>query len=138
MHSHLLSLLSDFERALAAAEPIPDAGTWETERMVNYRTGLARLQLAVRAAGNPRKARGSVLLQGFKLADGSACLKFQFSWTGTEATATHTLFAKSGCDWKSEARRLAALWQAGPPASSAGAVSAMPVTAENAAVAATG
>lgn len=134
MHSSLLSFLSDFERSLAADEPTPDDGVWETERVVNYRTGLARLQLAARVTGQPRKPRGAVLLQGFKLADGSACLKAQFSWAGTESTATHTLFAKPGCDWKSEARRLAAHWLAGPPA---GAVIAAPV-AEELGVAATG
>ena len=117
MHSRLLTFLSNFERALIADDPTPDDGVWETERTVNYRSGLARLQLLVRVAGLPRKSRGSVLLQGFKLADGAACLKLQFSWAENEQTATHAIFAKPGCDWKSEARRLAAQWMAGPPAS---------------------
>ena len=117
MHSRLLSFLSNFERALLADDPSPDDGVWETERTVNYRSGLARLVLAVKVSGQPRKPRGTVLLQGFKLADGSACLKLQFSWAGSEATASHSIFAKPGSDWKYEARRLAAQWMAGPPAS---------------------
>jgi len=131
MHSRLLSFLSNFERALVADDPSPDDGVWETERTVNYRSGLARLQLMVRIAGQPRKPRGSVLIQGFKLADGAACLKLQLSWAGTEATATTSIFAKPGSDWKSEARKLAALWMAGPPASSVAApvVEEQPVAA---------
>jgi hypothetical protein len=134
MHSRLLSFLSNFERALLADDPAPDDGVWETARTVNYRSGLARLILAVKVTGRPLQPRGSVLLQGFKLADGAACLKLQFSWAGTETTAAHAIFAKPGCDWKSEARRLAAEWMAGPPA---GAVTAPPVEEEHA-VAATG
>src|SRR5438876_9406790 len=87
MHSRLLSFLSNFERAIQADDPSPDDGVWETARTVNYRSGLARLMLAVKVAGRPIQPRGSVLLQGFKLADGAACLKLQFSWAGTEATA---------------------------------------------------
>jgi len=132
MHSRLLSFLSNFERALVADDPSPDDGVWETARTVNYRSGLARLVLTVKVAGRPIQPRGSVLLQGFKLADGAACLKLQFSWAGTEATASHAIFAKPGCDWKSEARRLAAEWMAGPPA---GAVVAAPVEEEPAAAA---
>ena len=116
MHSRLLSFLSDFERALLADDPSPDEGTWQNERAVNYRTGLARVQLGVRLPGGQRQIRGSVLLQGYKLADGAACLKALVSWQGSDATATHAIFSKPGCNWKSEARRLAATWMAGPPA----------------------
>ena len=133
MHSRLLSFLSNFERALVADDPSPDDGVWETERTVNYRSGLARLVLAVKVSARPRQPRGGVLLQGFKLADGSACLKLQFSWAGTEVTATHALFDKPGCDWKYEARKLAAQWMAGPPASS---VVSVPVEVEQAVAAA--
>jgi hypothetical protein len=127
MHSRLLSFLSDFERALVADDPAPDDGVWETERTVNYRNGLARLQLLVRIAGLPRKSRGSILLQGFKLADGAGCLKLQFSWAESEIVTSHSVFTKPGCDWKSEARRLSALWMAGPPAG----VANLPVTEEH-------
>ena len=74
------------------------------------------MQLGVRLPNGQRKLRGMVLLQGFRLADGVGCLKAQISWAGTEATATHSIFSKPGCNWKSEARKLAANWMAGVPA----------------------
>ena len=116
MHSRLLSFISDFERALLADDPSPDEGTWQNERAVNYRTGLARVQLVVRLPDGQSKPRGAVLVQGFRLADGVGCLKAQLSWTGTETTANHSIFSKPGCNWKSEARKLAANWMAGVPA----------------------
>ncbi len=115
MHSRLLSFLSDFERALMADDPSPEDGSWRTQRAVNYRNGLARLHLEVELPDRTRKARGAVLLQSYHLADGSPCLKAQLSWAGSEALIVHSIFAKPGCDWKSEARRLAAKWMAGAP-----------------------
>jgi hypothetical protein len=115
MHSRLLSFLSDFERSLQADDPSPDEGNWQTSRAVNYRSGLARLQLNVRMPDQNVRPRGSVVLQSYHLADGAACLKAQLTWTGTEPTVVHSIFAKPGCDWKTEARRLAAKWMAGPP-----------------------
>jgi hypothetical protein len=119
MHSRLLSFISDFERALQADDPSPDDGSWQNERAVNYRTGLARVQLGVRLPGGQRKPRGTVLIQGFRLADGVCCLKAQLSWTGAETTGTHSIFSKPGCNWKTEARKLAAQWMAGAPAAPA-------------------
>ncbi len=116
MHSRLLSFISDFERALLADDPSPDEGSWKNERAVNYKTGLARVQLAVLLPDGQTKARGAVLVQGFRLADGVSCLKAQLSWAGSEATRTHSIFSKPGSNWKSEARRLAANWMAGVPA----------------------
>lgn len=124
MHSRLLSFLSDFERALQLDDPQPDEGSWQNERAVNYRAGLARVQLGVRLPDGTRKIRGTVLVQGFKLADGTGCLKAQFSWPGTEVTTTHAVFSKPGCDWKSEARRLAALWTADTPTAAPAATEA--------------
>ena len=115
MHSRLLSFISDFERALLADDPSPDEGTWQNERAVNYHNGLARVQLTVLLPDGQRKLRGTVLVQGFHLADGVGCMKAQLSWTGSEKTATHSIFAKPGCNWKSEARKLAANWMAGVP-----------------------
>jgi hypothetical protein len=116
MHSRLLSFISDFERALLADDPSPDEGTWQNERAVNYRTGLARVNLGVRLPDGRRKARGIVLVQGFRLADGVGCIKAQLSWEGSATTASHAIFSKPGCNWKSEARKLAANWMAGVPA----------------------
>ncbi len=116
MHSRLLSFLSDFERSLHADDPSPDDGSWKTSRAVNYRSGLARLQLNVDLPDGSVKPRGAVLLQSYALADGAACLKAELSWAGSEPTVLHSIFAKPGCEWKTEARRLAAKWMAGPPA----------------------
>lgn len=116
MHSRLLSFLSDFERAILADDPSPDEGTWQSARTVNYLNGLARLQLSVLRPDKTLHPRGSVHLQSYCLADGSSCLKAQLAWSGTETTTFHSFFEKPGCNWKSEARRLAALWLAGPPA----------------------
>jgi hypothetical protein len=130
MHSRLLSFLSDFERALRADDPSPEDGEWQASRAVNYRNGLARLQLNVILPDRTCKPRGIVLLQSYKLADGTPCLKAQLGWAEGEPTAIHSIFAKPGCDWKMEARRLAAKWMAGPPA-----VVPMPVAEPEAAVA---
>jgi hypothetical protein len=116
MNSRLLSFLSDFERAIMADDPSPEDGSWQTSRTVNYRNGLARLQLSVRLPDSSNKQRGSVLLQSYNLADGSACLKAHLNWAGSETTAVHAIFTKPGNDWKSQARRLAAEWMAGVPA----------------------
>lgn len=133
MHSRLLSFLSDFERALQADDPSPDEGSWRTQRAVNYRTGLARLQLDVTLPDGACKPRGAVLLQSYHLADGTPCLKAQLAWAGVETTVFHSIFAKPGCDWKSESRRLAAKWMAGPPA-----IVNLPVSESDTAVAAVG
>lgn len=116
MHTRLLSFLSDFERAIQADDPSPDEGSWQTSRAVNYRTGLARLQLTVALPDKQLRPRGTVLVQSYKLADGAACLKAQLTWADSEQAVMHSIFAKPGCDWKSEARRLAAKWMAGAPA----------------------
>jgi hypothetical protein len=108
MHTRLLSFLSDLERALAADDPAPLDGAWETTRTVNYHLGLARLSLNVRT-------RGQVLLQSYQLADGTPCLKAALSWTGTENGAARAIYSKPDINWTSEARKVAAEWMAGIP-----------------------
>lgn len=125
MHTRLLSFLSDIERALAADDPSPEDGTWETSRSVNYHQGLARLTLGVRTATG-LKPRGSVLLQGYQLADGTPCLKAALSWYGTETGAVRAIFSKPDLDWTREARKVAAEWMAGPPADTAASEVAEP------------
>ncbi|MDQ5978499.1 MAG: hypothetical protein QG602_1473 [Verrucomicrobiota bacterium] len=131
-HSRLLSFLADFERALLADDPAPDDGNWQCTRTVNYHNGLARLQLAVRMPDSSLKPRGTILLQGYNLADGTNCLKAHLGWTGSEASPSRSIFSKPGSDWKSEARRLAAEWMAGAPAAPIALVeeTALPATAE--------
>ena len=114
MHTRLLSFLSDLERALAADDPAPLEGQWETSRTVNYHLGLARLNLNVRAGGN-LVSRGQVLLQSYQLADGTPCLKAALSWTGSENGLTRAIYSKPEVNWTSEARKVAAEWMAGVP-----------------------
>lgn len=116
MHTRLLSFLSDVERALAADDPAPDDGSWETSRTVNYHLGLARLTLHVRSS-NGVAPRGNVLLQGYQLADGTPCLKAALAWHGSESTTVRAIYSKPDINWTSEARKVAAEWMAGPPAS---------------------
>ena len=127
MHTRMLSFLSDVERALAADDPAPDDGSWESSRTVNYHLGLARLTLAVRSAAGVTP-RGTVLLQGYQLADGTPCLKAALSWHGSDCTNTRSIYHKPDINWTSEARKVAAEWMAGPPsgelASPAGALAA--------------
>jgi hypothetical protein len=130
MHSRLLSFLADFERALLADDPSPDEGTWQTSRTVNYHNGLARLQLSVQMPDRSVKPRGSVLVQGYRLADGTACLKAHLGWAGSDASVIQSVFSKPGSDWKSEARRLAAHWMGGPPAPAVALPAEEPVVAE--------
>lgn len=114
MHTRLLSFLSDLERALAADDPAPLDGSWETSRVVNYHLGLARLNLNVRTATG-LVARGNILLQSYQLADGTPCLKAALAWVGTENGATRAIYSKPDVNWTSEARKVAAEWMAGIP-----------------------
>ncbi|MDP1579773.1 MAG: hypothetical protein Q8M02_05810 [Candidatus Didemnitutus sp.] len=121
MHTRLLSFLSDIENSLAADDPSPDDGAWETTRTVNYHLGLARLNLGVRTAAGATP-RGTVLLQGYELADGTACLKATLSWCSSENRLIRPIFTRPNVNWTSEARKIAAEWMAGPPASTGSTV----------------
>jgi hypothetical protein len=116
MHTRLLSFLSDIECSLAADDPAPSDGTWETTRTVNYNQGLARLVLVVRLPDGKAEPRGTVMLQSYQLADDSTCLKAVMSWAGTDGTSSRSIYAKPDMSWTSEARKVAAEWMAGPPA----------------------
>ena len=115
MQFRLLTFLTDFEATLRADDPSPNNGTWQNSRTVNYRNGLARLQINVLNAEKVSKPRGGLLLQAYQLADGTPCLKASLIWADSEQTTGFAIFPKPGRDWKSEARRLAAEWMAGPP-----------------------
>lgn len=116
MHTRLLSFLSDFECSLAADDPSPSDGTWETTRTVNYNQGLARLVLGVRLPDKNLESRGTILLQSYLLADESTCLKAILTWTGSENKMARSIYSKPETNWTSEARKVAAEWMAGPPA----------------------
>ena len=116
MHTRLLSFLSDFECSLAADDPAPSDGSWETTRTVNYNQGLARLMLCVRLPGGKIESRGTVMLQSFLMADETTCLKAVLTWTGSDSKLGRSIYAKPETNWVSEARKVAAEWMAGPPA----------------------
>jgi hypothetical protein len=117
MHTRLLSFLSDFECSLAADDPAPSDGSWETTRTANYNQGLARLLLGVRLPDGKLEARGTVMLQSFLMENETTCLKAALTWQGSDRKITRSIFAKSETNWVSEARKTAAEWMAGPPAS---------------------
>ncbi|MBI2815144.1 MAG: hypothetical protein HYX71_12765 [Opitutae bacterium] len=139
MSSRLLSLLSEIERALVANDPTPGGGTWDTLRLVNFRLGLARLTLSIRSPARVTSAAGSILVQGFNLADGSFCLKANLAWQGTENSTVHAVYSKPETNWRMEAGQIADKWldgrtalsEAGPAATATQAASAgaMPMAA---------
>lgn len=116
MHTRLLSFLTDIECSMAADDPAPSDGSWETTRTVNYNQGLARLVLAVRLPNKDLEPRGTIMLQSYLLADESTCLKAILTWTGSENKIVRSIYAKPETSWTSEARKVAAEWMAGPPA----------------------
>ncbi|HEY4300151.1 MAG TPA: hypothetical protein VGM73_04720 [Candidatus Didemnitutus sp.] len=116
MHTRLLSFLTDVEKALAADDPSPSDGSWDTSRTINYHLGLARLSLGARLAGEKTEARGAILLQCYKLADGTPCLKAALTWKSSTATTVRSIYSKPDINWGTEARKIGAEWLAGPPA----------------------
>jgi len=115
MHARLISILTAIENSLLADDPSPDDGSWQTVRTVNYSTGIARMRLSVKDASGALKPRGAFLVQGFRLADESTCLRATLTWHGTETSVTRSVYEKPGIDWTYEARRITAEWAGGPP-----------------------
>src|SRR5690606_1483997 len=111
----LLSFLTEIERAIRLETNADETSIWDTARIVNFKTGLARLTLAVREtdSGMPQ---GSVLVQHFALANGSFCLKASLTCDGSEANSIVSVYDTPLLNWKLEAVRIASTWLAGPPA----------------------
>ena len=111
----LLSFLTDIERAIRLETNADETSIWDTARIVNFKTGLARLTLTAREAdsGMPQ---GSVLVQHFALANGSFCLKASLTWDGSNANSIVSVYDTPLLNWKLEAVRIASTWLAGPPA----------------------
>jgi hypothetical protein len=116
----LLSFLSDIERALVASSPLVEGGAWESQRMVSFHHGLARLTLTP-SPGNQLPG-GSLFLQAFSLADGSLCLKASLNWKGSEALQVVPVYSTPTLSWSLEASRIAQAWLEGPPAANTPAV----------------
>ena len=113
----LLSFLTDIEKAIVAESPMIDGGAWETNRMVNFHHGLARLTIAPRASADELPhSGGTIFLQAFALADGSLCLKASLNWKGSDAFPVMAVYTTPTLNWKLEASRIASAWLEGPPA----------------------
>jgi hypothetical protein len=111
----LLSFLTDIERAIRLETNADETAIWDTARIVNFKTGLARLTLRLREtdSGMPQ---GTVLVQHFALANGSFCLKANLNWEGSESNPIVSVYDTPLLNWKLEAVRIASAWLAGPPA----------------------
>jgi len=111
----LLSFLTEIERAIRLETNADETSIWDTARIVNFKTGLARLTLAVRDtdSGMPQ---GTVLVQHFALANGSFCLKASLAWEGNSSNSIVSVYDTPTLNWKLEAVRIATAWLAGPPA----------------------
>ncbi len=112
----LLSFLSDIEKALIAESPVVEGGAWETNRMVNFHHGLARLTLTARPGNELPSPGGTIFLQAFVLANGSLCLKANLNWKGSDAFPVLAVYSTPTLNWKLEASRIAMAWLEGPPA----------------------
>lgn len=112
----LLSFLSDIERSICIEANAPEGAIWDSSRIVNFKTGLARLTLTLREPdlGLPQ---GVIHLQHFAMANGSFCLKASLTWHGSEATPVISVYDTPVLNWKLEASRIASLWMTGPAAS---------------------
>ena len=111
----LLSFLTDIERAIRLESNADETSIWDSNRIVNFKTGLARLTLTAREtdSGMPQ---GNILVQHFALANGSFCLKASLTWEGSESNAIVSVYETPLLNWKLEAVRIGTAWLAGPPA----------------------
>jgi hypothetical protein len=110
----LLSFLTDIERAIRLETNADETAIWDTARIVNFKTGLARLTLSLRDSGS-EMPQGTILVQHFGLANGSFCLKASLNWTGSEANAVVSVYDTPLLNWKLEAVRIGTAWLSGPP-----------------------
>lgn len=111
----LLSFLAEIERSIRMEANAGDGEIWNSSRIVNFKTGLARLTLSARDAdsGMPE---GTVLVQHFGLADGSFAMKASLAWQGSDASQSLAVYDTPLLNWKLEASRIGSAWLSGPPA----------------------
>jgi hypothetical protein len=107
MAPRLLSLLTLIESSLSEHEA-PSVSRGRPARTVNFHKGLARLSF--------NDGSGSILLQGFTLADGQICVKAILEWTGAGRPGVQSVYPKEGFNWAGAACRIAEAWMDGPPA----------------------
>lgn len=109
----LLSFLTDIERAIRVEANADEGAIWDTTRIVNFKTGLARLTLTSREPDSGFPA-GGVLIQHYALANGSFCVKASLNWEGCEGSSVISVYETPVLNWKLEASRIATSWLAGP------------------------
>ncbi len=107
MAPRLLSLLSLIEASLSEHEA-PSVARGRPTRTVNFHKGLARLTF--------NDNSGSILLQGFILADGQTCVKAVLEWAGAPKPGSQAVYPTEGFNWGGAACRIAEAWMDGPPA----------------------
>ena len=103
-----LSFLSEVEDQIRRLNPGAISGA--TSRAVDFRQGLARLELGTEG--------DTVLVQCFELADGRDCLKAIVHWAGSNETREVSVYPNEvnrGTVWKQSAARLAEIWLDGAP-----------------------
>ncbi|MEO6875350.1 MAG: hypothetical protein ABI222_11085 [Opitutaceae bacterium] len=117
MATRLLSFLTDIEKALLNDPNAQPGASWDCQRMVNFKDGLARMTLARQPSnGGAGVLGGSILVQTFLLADGSMSLKAILNWDGSASGVALAVQAKPAPDWVAEARQIASTWLRGPSA----------------------
>jgi hypothetical protein len=57
---------------------------------------------------------GSILLQGFTLADGQICVKALLEWTGASQPGVQAIYPTENFNWAGAAFRVAEAWMDGP------------------------
>lgn len=108
MAPRLLSFLALIESSLAEHDA-PSVGKGRPKRTVNFHKALARLTF--------NDGSGSILLQGFTLADGQTCVKALLEWTGVAQPGVQAVYPSEGFNWSGAACRIAEAWMDGPPES---------------------
>ena len=104
MAPRLITLLTLIETALSNEGSAAVASP--ASRSVNFHKGLARMTFA--------DGSGSILLQNFTLADGQICVRAVYSWAGSSANSTLSVYPRESFDWLNAAYQLAGVWIAGP------------------------
>jgi len=106
MAPRLLTLLALIETSLAKHGSRAVASP--PSRSVNFHKGLARITFV--------DGSGSILLQNFTLADEQICVRAVFSWAGSTATGSHSIYPSESFDWSDAGGQIAAAWLAGQTA----------------------
>ena len=103
-----LSFLSTIEDVIRQTEGAALPG--DTMRAIDFRQGLARLQLTPDG--------DMIVVQCFELADGRDCLKAVIRWPDSDAqreVAVYPTESNRSTIWRESAERVARIWLSGAP-----------------------